>query len=103
MLRHSSICKPGAACLNSCLPAGEQEAQLLVRGNALAGSLGLDQGPAAVAEKEAFVQLKAARRLLRSEARCGAPVFADGASLCRLTLSARMKSIVTLQCAVQSL
>ena len=50
--------------------AGEQEAQLLVRGNALAGSLGLDQGPAALAEKQAFTQLKAVRRLLRSEARC---------------------------------
>ena len=51
------------------LPAGEQEAQLLVRGNGLAGQLNLDQGPAAVAEKQAFAQLKAVRRLLRADAR----------------------------------
>ena len=69
-LQSSAKPAPNTVAVHSAqLPAGEQEAQLLVRGNGLAGQLNLDQGPAAVAEKQAFMQLKAVRRLLRADAR----------------------------------
>ena len=68
----------------------EEESQLLVRGNALAGGLGLNQGPAALAEKQAFTQLKAIRPLLRSDARW-APLWRDSVqgSVSRAVASAR--------------